>query len=474
MSPLPNGWVCATIGELVRFNYGKGLPDRERSESGFPVYGSNGIIGRHREALVQGEALVIGRKGSVGEVHHATSPSWPIDTTYYVDNFGGMPPRFWYYRLRAQGLESLNRATAIPGLSREDAYLAEIPLPPLPEQRRIADKLDALLTRVDACRDRLDRIPAILKRFRQSVLNAATAGELTKEWRKARGDSKGDQQFAFDDADAFRGYSFPSGWSAHRLIDIASVIGGITKDAKKQGTDFEELPYLRVANVQRGFLDMREVKTIRVPPGRVSDWLLRTGDILFNEGGDIDKLGRGWIWSGELPACVFQNHVFRARLFDSDFEPRYFSWYGNSRGYDYFLARGKQTTNLASINRSVLAALPVAAPPAAEQAEIVRRVIELFGFTERLEQACTAATQRVRTCTPSLLARAFRGELVPQDPNDEPASELLERIRNLGDDALRVRSQPDRRGPTATAPRRNSRSRVAPDGAPRRARRRPS
>jgi Type I restriction modification DNA specificity domain len=207
------------------------------------------------------------------------------------------------------------------------------------------------------------------------------------------------------------------------------IVGGITKDSKKQNPMDEELPYLRVANVQRGFLDLSEIKTIRVPQRRVEELLLKQGDILFNEGGDIDKLGRGWVWGGEIEPCTFQNHVFRVRLQNQCFEPKFFSWYGNSRGFDYFLSFGKQTTNLASINKTLLSALPLVIPPAEEQQEIVRRIETLFALADSLEAHFKTARAQVEQLTPALLAKAFRGELVPQDPNDEPASVLLERIR---------------------------------------------
>ena len=186
MSEFPSGWVETTIGEVLQFNYGKGLPERDRSGSGFPVYGSNGVVGSHEKALVPAESLVVGRKGSVGEIHHSRGPCWPIDTTYFVDEFSGMPARFWYYALKGLDLNRLNRAIAIPGLNREDAYQVDVVLPPQTEQKRIADKLDAVLTQVDACRRRLERVPAILNRLRHAILAAATAGKLTEEWRAIR------------------------------------------------------------------------------------------------------------------------------------------------------------------------------------------------------------------------------------------------------------------------------------------------
>lgn len=345
---------------------------------------------------------------------------------------------------RRGALANISRGIGIHHIGAAGLAEWQISLAPLPEQKRIADKLDALLARVDACRERLDRVPAILKRFRQAVLAAATSGELTREWREERGIDGDVQSFQLEDAEAIRDFSFPASWSARRLADIATITGGVTKDSKKQSAEFVELPYLRVANVQRGHLDLSEVKTIRVPPDRVSELLLRAGDILFNEGGDIDKLGRGWIWNDELRACVFQNHVFRARLLDPTFEARYFSWYGNSRGYEYFLARGKQTTNLASINKSVLSALPVAVPPADEQAEIVRRTNELLQFADGVERRCRNAAAQVVALTPSALAKAFRGELVAQDPTDEPASALLAKLKT---EQANAAAEPSRRRP---------------------------
>ena len=139
-------------------------------------------------------------------------------------------------------------------------------------------------------------------------------------------------------------------------------------------------------------------------------------------------MGRGWIWEDQIERCSFQNHVFRARLHDQSNQSKYISWWGNYRGLDYFLRSGKQTTNLASINKTMLSNLPISIPSPEEQTEIVRRVESLFAYADRLEARYHAARGQVEKLTPSLLAKAFRGELVPQDPNDEPASELLARI----------------------------------------------
>ncbi|HYE68720.1 MAG TPA: restriction endonuclease subunit S, partial [Anaerovoracaceae bacterium] len=296
------------------------------------------------------------------------------------------------------------------------------------------DKLDYLVSRVDVCRTHMDRVPGIIKRFRQAILFMATNGQLTKDWRIKIGLENEEHQdstkrFDFPDTNCFGTYEFPVSWAIHRLGEIADITGGITKDSKKQNPNDEEIPYLRVANVQRGFLDLAEVKTIRVPADRLNELKLQPGDILFTEGGDLDKLGRGWIWSGEIETCVFQNHVFRARLKDERYSPKFFSFYGNSRGYDYFLTYGKQTTNLASINKSLLEALPVVVPHPDEQHEIVRRIEVLFAHADQLEARYRSAKELIESLPGVILGKAFRGELVPQDLNDEPAAVLLERIK---------------------------------------------
>lgn len=155
------------------------------------------------------------------------------------------------------------------------------------------------------------------------------------------------------------------------------------------------------------------MKTIVVPERKVAELRLGRGDVLFNEGGDRDKLGRGWIWEGQIDECIHQNHVFRARLTPPGMEPRFVSWYGNTIGASYFLAGGKQTVNLASLNMSTLKALPVPVPSPEEQAEIVRRVDQLLTVADEIGRRVDAAERKVERTLQAALAKAFRGELIP-------------------------------------------------------------
>ena len=144
-----NKYPIVPLGEVCDFAYGDGLKETDRKGGDVPVYGSNGIVGWHDEALTKGETLIVGRKGSIGEVHFSKVPCWAIDTTYFIEKTKVPCDFTWlYYTLKALDLTRLNKSAAIPGLNREDAYEQKIPLPPLTEQKRIA----SLLARADRLR----------------------------------------------------------------------------------------------------------------------------------------------------------------------------------------------------------------------------------------------------------------------------------------------------------------------------------
>lgn len=203
----------------------------------------------------------------------------------------------------------------------------------------------------------------------------------------------------------------PSGWTWATLGDLTEIATGVTKDAKReQGTDLLEVPYLRVANVQRGELDLSDVSSIRVPQSVADRLRLVHGDLLLNEGGDRDKLGRGWVWQGEIGWCIHQNHVFRARPLSPALQPKYLSWYANEVGRAWFERHGRQTTNLASISRTMLSALPVALPPSEEQRRIVGAIEEQLSRLDNADRLIESALRRL-----PLIRRAVLSDVMP-DP----------------------------------------------------------
>lgn len=182
----------------------------------------------------------------------------------------------------------------------------------------------------------------------------------------------------------------PAHWEVTRLKFVARVQTGIALGKDYGGQATSEFPYLRVANVQDGFIDLSEVKTIIVPEREAVSAMLRAGDVLMNEGGDADKLGRGAIWDGSISPCLHQNHVFVLR--PMEVSPQWLStWTGADFAKAYFETRAKQATNLASISSTNLLELPIAVPPSEEQRAIVSR---LAHDTARLD-ALVSAKQRV-------------------------------------------------------------------------------
>jgi type I restriction enzyme S subunit len=166
-----------------------------------------------------------------------------------------------------------------------------------------------------------------------------------------------------------------------------------------------EVPYLRVANVQDGYLDLSEIKTISALPEDIRALTLRPNDVLMTEGGDFDKLGRGAIWRGGINPCIHQNHIFRVRLDQSAILPLFFTYFLRTPyAKEYFLKCSKQTTNLASINMTQLRATPVPVPPIAAQKEFAGWVAQY----EHLRATHLEALRQADHLFQTLLRQAFQ------------------------------------------------------------------
>lgn len=169
--------------------------------------------------------------------------------------------------------------------------------------------------------------------------------------------------------------TIPKKWEFVPLENIAEVSSGVTLGNTPQGAGTIELPYLRVANVQDGYLDLQDIKRVRIYKKDIARFALRKGDVLMNEGGDFDKLGRGAIWEGQIEPCLHQNHVFRVRPFPNSLNSYFLDAVSSSQyGKGYFLLNSKQSTNLASINSTQLKGFPVPCPGLSEQLAIVESI----------------------------------------------------------------------------------------------------
>ncbi len=440
MIELPKGWKSIKLGDLIELKYGKSLPAKQRSGSGYPVYGSNGEVGLHSESLVSGGGLIVGRKGSFGEVHLCEGDFSPIDTTYFVDAFPSGTMKYWYYQLKKLPLTKLNRSTAIPGLNRDDAYAQEVLLPPDAEQKRIVEKLDEVLAQVDIIKARLDGIPDLLKRFRQSVLASAVSGKLTEEWRESNEGQNSLQEIG-DIIESRKAlvtkrmqvpqehlkdeeYPIPDGWKWVSLDSLSSkIVDGVHH--KPEYVD-QGVPFMSVKDIRGGKIYFDNCKY--VSPETHEDIHPRCnpskGDLLITKSGTIGRT-----------AIIKTDGVFDLFVSVALIKPA--STTVNMEFINFALMHWVNSIDVSSrvvgtaiknLHLRDMRVLAVPFAPLAEQKEIVRLVDQYFAFADTIEAQVKKAQARVDNLTQSILAKAFRGELVAQDPTDEPADKLLERI----------------------------------------------
>ena len=473
---LPTGWVKARFREIYELSYGKGLPKRARNMHGqYPVYGSNGIVGFHDSFLIEGPVLVVGRKGSAGSVAYSSKPCWPIDTTYYIRESKHIDIRFSFFLLTGLRLDQFDRSTAIPGLSRDDVYDLTLYIPPLREQQRIVAKIDELFSELDAGIENLKKARATLKSYRQALLRDAFEGRLTAEWRSKDTESResasailsrihqereanhrerfgawkvtlrkwergsGETKQPSRPRNSVAGASLspeeisalpvlPDGWTWCRVKEVRQVQLGRQR-SPKHATGLYMRPYLRVANVFESRIDISDVYSMNFTPREFKVYELKPSDILLNEGQSLELVGRPAMFNGEVSGCCFQNTLIRFRPgsgLDARYALQLFVHYLKS---GRFRKIARWTNNIAHLGAKRFADLEFPLCPLPEQQEIVRVLDQTFVEVERIEQEIDVALEQVRTLQRSILKLAFSGRLVRQDPDSQPRSVLLDRIR---------------------------------------------
>lgn len=285
-------------------------------------------------------------------------------------------PWFW------ASCDALSQGTSGKNRIRPELFLTiTVPLPPIAEQRRIVARIEQLAGRIEEAR-RLRRLAV-----GEVAALAASAANLI-----------------FDKGN-FANYS------ATTLGEAAEIQSGVTLGRSLSGKTVW-LPYLRVANVQDGYLDLRVIKEIEILPHEVERWELQKGDVLLTEGGDWDKLGRGTVWQGEIENCIHQNHIFRVRVKQSEIDPYFLSaLLGSPLGKAYFQEAAKQTTNLATINQRQLKAFKIPCLPLDEQRRIVAYLDDLQARVDSLKQLQAQTRAELDALLPSVLDKAFKGEL---------------------------------------------------------------
>jgi type I restriction enzyme S subunit len=413
----PQGWIEVDLSEIVEYRKGKKPKKMQPTYfDGALVYldikaiekGADEIfVDRESSHLTSEKDLIVvwdgARAGWVGKSRAGAIGSTIMALTPKIDR------DFLYRFLQTQFsyIQSNHRGTGIPHVDPDIFWNIKVPLPPLAEQRRIVAKLDAVMAKVEANKRRLDKIPRLLKRFRQSVLAAAVSGKLTEEWRERNG--------------------VVEEWKSMKAVDACETVASGSTPKNKPFFEKEEIPYLKVYNIVNQKIDFfykpqyikraiheKELKRCRIYPN----------DVVINIVGP--PLGKVAIipdtfpeWNINQAIVVFRPKAFLLPMF-----------------LYHILCDGKQikdielelrgTAGQSNISLTQCRDFDFPVPKLEEQHEIVARVEQLFGFADKLEARYTKAKALLDKLPQSILAKAFRGELVEQDPDDEPAGKLLE------------------------------------------------
>jgi len=423
---LPEGWATSSLGETITINYGKGLKKEIRRQGIVPVYGSNGKVGEHDQSLTNGPSIILGRKGSVGEVHYSPEPCWPIDTTYFISDFGPFEAGYLTNLLKQLNLSQKDTSTAIPGLNRNDVYSISVPVPPLAEQKRIVAKVEELFARINAAREHLNRIPSILKRFRQSVLAAACSGKLTEDWRGSTADYTNDE--------------LPDCWKLMSVEDLLPK-GGIfdgpfgsnlkTSDYTDSGVRvirLENIAHLKFIEEKRSYVSEEKYRSL-------VKHTVGEGDIIF--GSFIDGDIRVCLLPKLNTKAIAKADCFCLRPYDDLVDRQYLVLQLASHFSRNALMENIHGATRPRINTKQLRKLNIRLCPRKEQQEIVKRVKLLMGFADKIENRFNLSLSSVDQINQSILQKSFQGELVPlesemaiQERRDyEPADVLLARIK---------------------------------------------
>ncbi len=430
---LPNGWINVTLGELGRIVTGKTPSTKvpENYNGSIPFIkpsdlDNGGYIHITTETLSEkglkcvsclpiGAITVtcIGNLGKTGITTKISATNQQINSIICNEKIYN---KYIYYFLTSMRnwLENESSATTISIVNKSKFSLLPVKLPPLAEQKEIATLLDNLLAQVDTLKTRLDAIPNILKRFRQSVLAAAVSGKLTEEWRDIK---------AFD-----------------KFIKIGEIALDIRYGtSKKCDYDNGSTPVLRIPNIATGSIDLNNLKFADFESNELENLKLKKGDLLLiRSNGSVDLVGKTALITEKDVHCLFAGYLIRIRFDQTKAFPKYIVYCLQSpRIRQVIEIQARSTSGVNNINSKEIAALELPFPPIEEQEEIVRRVEELFAFADQIEQRVKVAQQRVNHLTQAILAKAFRGELTAdwreQNPDlisgENSAAALLARIQ---------------------------------------------
>ena len=422
MELLPFGWTQVLLGDVAEIIMGQSPPSSTYNTQGrgLPFFQGKAEFGRYTptavkycslpQKIAEKDDVLISVRAPVGPTNLCMERSCIGRGLAAIRSNGTTLSKYVLYYIRSiePWLSEQGTGSTFAAISRKHLEQISIALAPLNEQHRIAAKLEELLAKVDKCIERLERIPAILKRFRNAVLSAAATGQLTSSLRKS------------DD--------IIGSWQQVKLGNAADLIqiGPFGSLLHKSEYVKDQIPLVNPTNIVAGRIIPSPDTTISPAKKRqLRRYALQEGDVVIGRRGEmgrcavVTKKEDGWVCgTGSL---FVRPH---AKLL-----PSFLHILISSPAAIAYLEESNVGSTMANLNQGIFHQMEIPLPDVEEQHEIVHRVEALFKIADQVEARYRKAKAVVDKLTQSILAKAFRGELVPQDPNDEPAAELLKRIR---------------------------------------------
>ena len=315
-------------------------------------------LGATQVRMLPAKSVLVTCIGEIGRVGMTGVPSATNQQINAVVFKKEVLPEFGFYSIlhSKESLKKLSTATTVPILNKSNLMKVSIPILPRQQQIELVSKMKTLESTIKLRKLSID----LLDKY-HSALFVDFFGDLVTN---------------------------PKQFSVSRLDQVAEIGSGITKGKKYASKQLTEIPYIRVANVQAGYLNLDEIKTISVTEEESTRFLLQAGDVLMTEGGDWDKLGRGAVWDGSISPCIHQNHIFRVRCNSDKILPYYLDTVLQTNYAKTFFQRAaKQTTNLATINKTQLSAFPIPIPPLSIQSLFCNRREEIRNLKLKLEKS---------------------------------------------------------------------------------------
>lgn len=473
---IPINWAVCNLFDVCKPTQWKTITINQLQPTGYPVYGANGIIGYYENYNHEDPTVLIACRGNCGEIHISKPFSYVNGNAMALDELSDkLNIKYVSYYLKNFDFSKIISGSVQQQITQIGLKNLNLKIAPIREQNRIVEKIETLFSEIDAGVESLSKAKIQLERYRQSLLKHAFEGKLTAQWRadfeskngkplptadelieqiqtarqahydkqikdwelavkawenNGKNGKKPTKPTKLDEIRVVENLSnLPLSWKNFYLNDLSDISGGLTKNSKRHNFA-EQVAYLRVANVYANELRLDEISQIGIQETEKPRTLLKKDDLLIVEGnGSIEQIGRVAIWNDEISPCYHQNHLIKSRAYN----------YANPKFILYFLMSplgrkrivevASSTAGLHTLSLSKVSNLILPLTTLEEQNQVIEILDEKLSEVEKSVSEISIQLEKAKLLKSAILHKAFQGKLVPQDPTDPPASQLLDQIK---------------------------------------------